>query len=401
MLAISPIFNAMMRSKSSVVLIIMQIALTLAIVSNAAFIIHERVNDMNRATGIPESQVIGFFMYFFDDDVDIIQQLKLDAQKVKEMPGVISASATNQIPLSGSGDSWTLRNQAESEGAIAVGTGTFYGGVDVISAMGVEVSRGRNFRPEDMVARVNGDEQPKVVIITQALADKLFPEEDALGKTVYTYSMPLQVIGIIDQMQGPWVHSNLVERNMFLPTTVPVKFFRFVLHVEAEYVDQVAADIQEYMLLQENRRVVNPPMTIEENKNGSYQNDRLMTNMLIIIITVLVFITALGIAGMTIFNVNRRQKQIGTRRAIGATKGDIISYFLTESFIICFIGLVLGSVGAMVLSNYLMSYFQSSALSINYVIGTVVGIVIVVAFSVFWPARKASMISPAIATRSV
>ncbi len=391
----------MMRSKSSVVLIVMQIALTLAIVSNAAFIIHERINDMNRDTGIPESQVVAFFMYFFDDEVDIIQQLRIDGQKVKELPGVINASAINQVPLSGSGDSWSVRNQAENEGAISVGTGTFFGGVDVVSSLGLTVSRGRDFRPEDMIARVNGDEEPQVVIITQALADKLFPEQDALGKTLYTYTMPLQIIGIIDQMQGPWVHSELVERNMFVPVEVTNKFFRFAIHVEPEYVEQVMADIQEYMLSLENRRVVNPPMTVAENKSGSYQNDRLMTNMLIIIITVLVFITALGIAGMTIFNVNRRQKQIGTRRAIGATKNDIISYFLTESFIMCALGLVLGSIGAVVLSNYLMSYFQSSALSINYIIGTIVGIVIVVAFSVFWPARKASMISPAIATRSV
>ncbi|MGB1199458.1 MAG: ABC transporter permease [Thalassotalea sp.] len=401
MLIISPIFNAMVRNKSSVVLIIFQIALTLAIVSNAAFIIQERISDMQRDTGIPESQVVNFTMFFFDEDVDVIKQLELDAQQLKKMPGVIEATAVNQVPLSGSGDSWMVRNQLESEGAITVGSANFRGGSSLINMLGQKVSRGRNFRPEEVTYLVNGNEMPKVTIITQALAETLFPEEDALGKTVYIMNNPLQVIGIVDKMQGPWVHSTLVEYNMFIAMLRPSKFTRFGVLVEKDQVDNVMANVQDYLLALENRRVVNTPSTIAQQKASSYQNDRLMTNMLFIIIVVLAFITALGIAGMTIFNVNRRQKQIGTRRALGASKGDILSYFMTESAIIAAIGISLGVVLALVLNNYLMTFFDSNALSFSYILMTILGIVVVVGFSVLLPARKASLISPAIATRSV
>lgn len=391
----------MMRSKSSVILIILQIALTIAIVSNAAYIIHERINVMQRDTGIPEAQIIKTHMYFYDEDVDIIKQLALDAQQVKTIPGVIEASAINAIPLSDSGSSWMLRNQLENNGAISTSAGAFLGDYNVVSALGQKVSRGRNFRPDDMVYRTKGDEVPQVTIITQALADLLFPSQEALGQTLYSLDIPIKIIGIVDRMYGPWVHFNMVERNMFIPMLSDRKNYRFSVIVEEDKVDRVLSELNDFLLRLEGRRVINHTMTVAQLKDSSYQNDRLMTNMLFVIITVLVFITALGIAGMTIFNVNRRQKQIGTRRALGASKGDIISYFMTESAIISVIGIALGVITAFVLNNYLMSYFNSAALEFSYIAGTIASIVVVVIVSVLVPARKASLISPAIATRSV
>ncbi|WP_286234912.1 ABC transporter permease [Thalassotalea sediminis] len=401
MLHISPIFNAMMRNKSSVILIIMQIALTLAIVSNAAFIIKERIDDMNRDSGIPESEIIGVAMYFYDDNVDIAKQLLVDQQKIMEIPGVVEATGINQLPLSGSGDSWGFRNQLEGEGAISAGAGVFTGNYNITKLFGHEITKGRDFRPDDFIVRETGAEAPKVAIITQALADEIFPDENALGKYMYSIDMPFQIIGIIDKMQGPWVHSPMVDRNVLMPVLSVHQFIRFAIRVEPGQVDHILKDIQDILLKLENRRVINEISTIEDMKATSYQRDKLMTNMLMVIIAVLIFITALGIAGMTIFNVNRRQKQIGTRRALGASRVDIQRYFMTESALIAGIGIILGIILALVLNNYLMTYFSSDALSFNYIGATLVGIILVIEVAVFIPALKASKISPAIATRSV
>ena len=401
MLNISPRFNAMMRNKSSIILIVLQIALTLAIVSNAAFIIKGRIDDMQRGSGLAETQLIGFHMYFYDDAVNIADQLLLDQQKVLELPGVIDATAINQIPLSGSGDSWTFRNQLDSDGAQNINAGVFLGNYNIANVFGHKIIEGRNFRPDELVIRERDGNTPKVTIITQALSDKLFPEGNALGKFIYSADVPVQVIGIIDKMQGSWLHSPMVEQTALMPVLNVRKFMRFIILVEAEQVDSVIANVQQFLLAQENRRVISSAETLLEKKKRSYQSDKLMTNMLIVIIAVLIFITALGIAGMTVFNVNRRQKQIGTRRALGASRLDILRYFMTESAVIALIGITIGVVLALVLNNYLMTYFSTSSLAFNYIVTTLVGIIVVVEFAVFWPARKASMISPAIATRSV
>ena len=401
MLNISPLFNAMLRNKSSIILIVLQIALTLAIVSNAAFIIKGRIDDMQRGSGLAETQLIGFHMYFYDDAVNIADQLLLDQQKVLELPGVIDATAINQIPLSGSGDSWTFRNQLDSDGAQNINAGVFLGNYNIANVFGHKIIEGRNFRPDELVIRERDGNTPKVTIITQALSDKLFPEGNALGKFIYSADVPVQVIGIIDKMQGSWLHSPMVEQTALMPVLNVRKFMRFIILVEAEQVDSVIANVQQFLLAQENRRVISSAETLLEKKKRSYQSDKLMTNMLIVIIAVLIFITALGIAGMTVFNVNRRQKQIGTRRALGASRLDILRYFMTESAVIALIGITIGVVLALVLNNYLMTYFSTTSLAFNYIVTTLVGIIVVVEFAVFWPARKASMISPAIATRSV
>lgn len=401
MLHISPIFNAMMRNKSSVILIIMQIALTLAIVSNAAFIIKERIDDMQRDSGIPEAEIVGLSMYFYDENVDITKQLQVDQQKLMELPYVVEATGINQLPLSGSGDSWGFRNQLEMDGALTSGAGVFAGNSNITQVFDQQITKGRSFRPDELVLRNSGADAPKVAIITQALADELFPDGDALGKYIYSIDLPFQIVGIMDKMQGPWVHSPLVEKTVLLPVLYNQQFIRFAIRVEPGEADTMIKNVQDILLKLENRRVINSASTIAEMKATSYQRDKLMTNMLMVIIAVLIFITALGIAGMTIFNVNRRQKQIGTRRALGASRADIQGYFMIESALIAGIGIVLGIILALVLNNYLMTYFSSEALSFNYIAATLVGIIVVIEIAVFIPALKAAKISPAIATRSV
>ena len=123
--------------------------------------------------------------------------------------------------------------------------------------------------------------------------------------------------------------------------------------------------------------------------------------MLIIIICIILFITALGVAGMAIFNVNRRKRQIGTRRALGASQTNIITHFMIENFLMTTIGIIIGVVLSVFLNGYLMEYFSSSRIAISYIIVTTIGLVLLGQLAVLFPAQSAASISPAIATRSV
>src|SRR4029079_15503843 len=120
------------------------------------------------------------------------------------------------------------------------------------------------------------------------------------------------------------------------------------------------------------------------------------------VILCLLSITALGIVGMASFWVTQRTKQIGTRRALGATRGSILRYFLTENFLITTGGLVLGAFLSYGLSLWLMSHVQDAQLlpwhylPIGFVCLWLLG-----QLAVLGPATRASRVLPAIATRSV
>jgi putative ABC transport system permease protein len=127
--------------------------------------------------------------------------------------------------------------------------------------------------------------------------------------------------------------------------------------------------------------------------------------MMIILGTVifcLLTITALGIVGMASFWVTQRRKQIGTRRALGATRGAILRYFLTENFLITTGGLVLGAVLSYGFSFWLMAHVSEAKLlpwgylPVGFVVLWLLG-----QLAVLGTATRAARVSPAIATRSV
>jgi putative ABC transport system permease protein len=119
------------------------------------------------------------------------------------------------------------------------------------------------------------------------------------------------------------------------------------------------------------------------------------------VIFALLAVTALGIVGMASFWVAQRTRQIGTRRALGATKFDILRYFQTENFIITTLGLIAGGVLAYGLSLWLMQQYQSPRLPWYYVPVGFVCLWLLGQLAVFGPALRASRVPPAVATRSV
>ena len=123
--------------------------------------------------------------------------------------------------------------------------------------------------------------------------------------------------------------------------------------------------------------------------------------MLMVVIALLLLINSLGIIGLVSFWVTQRTKQIGTRRALGATKLDILKYFLTENLIITCIGIVIGSILAMALNNWLVVEFSLSRLPLTYLGSGAIIVIIMGLIAVCAPAMRAVSVPPAVATRSV
>jgi putative ABC transport system permease protein len=155
------------------------------------------------------------------------------------------------------------------------------------------------------------------------------------------------------------------------------------------------------MLNNYNKRVINNINGLDQLKDEYVAADKLMMRMLIVLITILVLVTALGIFGLTLFNISKRTKQIGTRRALGARKSAIINYFLVENAMICCVGLLLGIIAALLLGQLLMQHFSIAALPPSYIAGTAIMVFVMSLLAVFGPAKRAANISPSIATRTI
>lgn len=401
---IRPILSALMRSKVSMILIGLQVALTLAIVCNALFIIGQRLDRMDRPSGMNEADTFFFGSGGFGQGFDARATLMSDLALLRQMPGVAAATTTNSVPMSGSG--WGSGISLQPQQKTSTANSAFYL-VDssAIDTFGLNLVAGRNFKPEEVVPAEFGENlKPSVIIVTKALADKLFPDGDALGKSVYLGEDPpaTTVIGIVERAQEPWMDALSVENSTFVPVYMPYgNSTQYLVRAEPARRDEVMKSVEQKLSEANSSRIIGKMRSIEQVRRSAYAGDRAMAIILGAVIFALLGITALGIVGMASFWVAQRTRQIGTRRALGATRFDILRYFQTENFIITTLGLTAGGVLAYALSLWMMHTYQAPRLPWYYVPIGFVCLWLLGQLAVLGPALRASRVPPAVATRSV
>ena len=402
---LGPIFRTLLRNKLGALLIALQIALTLAVVTNAAFIINQRASDVARPSGLDEANTAIFVTTLFDQNVDQRQLYRDDLEHLRGLPGVIDAIPIQSVPISGSGWGDDLYTTPEMTSDESINFGMFMVDEHGLNALDLDLLQGRNFRPEEMVVRsLETMETPRVAIVSKALADTAFSDGDALGKTVFDEpngEKPMEIIGIYDHMQNAWPHSDNVDRTMLIPSLALFGGqMMYLVRAEPGQRDAVMAAGEAY-LAQNRSRIVEHVRSYEEQKQRTYGGDIAMIKLMSAVITALAAVTGLGIVGLAWFSVTQRRKQIGTRRALGATRLDIVRYFMVENWLITSVGLAVGVVGALTLNWFLDTEYSTGRIPLWYLPLGMVALWVLGQIAVLLPARRAAGIPPALATRSV
>jgi len=398
-----PMMSSMMRAKTGPILVALQIAVTLAIVINSLFIILQRVEKMNRDPGIDVPNVIVTDVRGFGADFDVVDSITNDIDLIKSIPGVVAATVSNHAPLSGSGSGTGLRTVPD-ETITPTPTGRYQWSEEGLDALGVELTRGRNFYPAEVLFNKPESDNPITsVIVTQALADELFGEDvDALGKTVYWGGMePSTIVGIIGHMHGSWVGWDKLDNVVIHPGKPAFTNNRYLIRTEPGMRDELIPVIEKQLGESNLRRVVKSVRPLEELAANSYRGDRGMAIMLSIVISLLIGLTALVIVGLASFHVAQRTKQIGTRRALGATRAHIIREFLLENWMITTAGAVLGVVLTAGVAYWLETTFQLPRLDWWFLPAGIAVMWVLSSLAVIEPARRAASVPPAVATRSI
>lgn len=398
-----PMMSALMRNKTGPMLVALQIAVTLAIVINSLYIVLQRVEKINRDTGIDVDNVIITDVRGFGKDFDVVDSITNDINLIKSIPGVRAATVSNHAPLSGSGSGTGLRTVPD-ETVDAVSTGRYRWSEEGLDALGVRLSRGRNFFPEEVnyILPTSNPGAPPSVLVTQDLADALFGDGDALGQTVYWGDMGQStIVGIIDHMHGSWVNWDKLGNVVIQPGKPAYTNNRYIIRVEPGMRDELMPVIEQKLGESNRQRVVKKVRALEEMAARSYRRDRGMAIILCVVISLLIGLTALVIVGLSSFHVTQRTKQIGTRRALGARRIDIIRQFMFENWLITTAGAVFGIVLTVFVAYWLEVSFEMPRLDWRYLPAGVIILWILSSLAVFEPARRAATVPPAVATRSV
>ena len=398
-----PIWRAMMRSKGGYLLIALQIAVTMAVMVNAIAIMQERSIKMSRPSGIDEANTFSLVSVSFKPDMDAKSLVMEDLDLLRNLPGVINAIETNSFPLRQGGWSEGLHREP-GVGKSVSSSAIYFVDEHGLDTFALNLVDGQNFAADQVSWDSDGpDFWPATVIITQALGEDLFPDHEGsyVGKTFwFNDANPANIIGVVERLQAPWPTWTGVERSMLVPLRRESEYARYVIRTEPGYRDELMAQAEEILSGSNKDRIIRGVGSAEEARKLAYLGDAAMIKILSFTVMLLTAITGLGIVGLASFSVARRTRQIGIRRALGASKPAIVRYFMLENFMVSSIGVVVGGILAVGLNILMVQAFALTPLA-WYVIP--VGMVIlwfVGQVAVAGPARKASNISPAIATRS-
>lgn len=406
---IGPIFAALRRNKAGAILIGLQLALTLAIVCNALFIITQRLGYIARPTGVDEASLLVMRSIRVGRTAEEAATLvPADLAAIRATPGVIDVYPSNTFPLAGGGWSTGI-NLTQDQVKSTAQTGIYFVDEHALATLGVKLIAGRNFTADEVTDFTQNDNlAPPVIIITDALARKLFPDGNALGKAVYAGGKtipPSTIIGIIERLQTPWVGQSWGDKFFLNTTLVPVRqrstLSTYVIRTDPARRDEVAKAVQERLYAVDRLRVIPWVRTYDEVRARAYKKDRGMATLMAIVCTALLLVTAAGIVGLASFWVGQRHRQIGIRRALGATRTDILRYFQTENLLIAGSGVVVGIAAAIGLNAWLVTHYEMARLSPLYVLAGAAIILGLGQLAVLQPALRASRVPPVAATRSV
>src|SRR5438270_1580197 len=398
---IGPLIRAMGRNRTRFALIILGIALTLAIVTNCLNIILDQRKGMQKRSGFDDDNLMFVtaapFGTEWKDPSFVENTVHADLRALQALPGVKNAAATYFLPWQGGGSSGTYRTDGFNGKFQAQVYPTTAG---IFDTLGVHIVAGRGFVPADTPA--DPKTSTRVTVISSGLAKKLWGNANPLGKVISSGEgkNPRTVIGVIGEFYNPyaWPIGDFV---LFTPGRAWDSSGTSYLLRTAPGAKKAVLGELENGLLKVNPNRVLKTFIVSEVKDSFFSTSRIAIDGMTGLIIALIVITALGIVGVTAMSVAERTKQIGTRRALGATRGDILRYFLAENWIATTLGLLLGVAGAYGLNLFLLSRVSDVKLPWQLVAAGMLLLWINGLLSTIPPALRATMVPPSTATRSV
>ncbi|HXE67606.1 MAG TPA: FtsX-like permease family protein [Rhodanobacteraceae bacterium] len=402
---IQPILAALKKHRLATVLIALEIALACAVLCNASSMIVDRLSAMRIQSGVDEPALATVQLTGYTP----AQAADVDARAItalRSVPGVQSATLLNSIPFGMRRG--TAGITTDAAGQHFGGVIEFYvGGPGSLQGLGARITTGRAPQPDDFHAFTGLMPETASIQITQALAEHLWPGANPLGKEIWLDKSHFRVVGVLKDLVRPdpqgWTAGQR-GWSVFVPAAPgPYLTGSYLVRASPKDLPRVMRDalaavakaVPEVVIDREDSR------TLPDLRHEAFRQDRSMAGLLVGVIVALLGVTAFGIVGLASFWVAQRRKQIGIRRALGATRADILRYFQTENFLIVTFGIVVGVVLAIGINLVLMKFFEVPRLPLWYLPVGVVVLWLLGQLAVLVPALRAAAVPPVVATRTV
>ena len=401
---IKPILLSLKHNKFITLLMVIQIAFTMVTLNSAVLNTASTMEAWGKPSGIPHQDIVRISPRFYDQNEDIQQAMVRDVERAMALPNVVNIAPTYYVPMgNGSENLVYLSTEQDAE---AFRTLIFESDHKLTDVLKLDLIEGRWLNQGDLVDLTSSDlsQRARQVMISQTMANEMFADSSAVGQTLWLEKQgdPVQVVGVYsDFMNGEYLHNRGRSYHSMIRPQVQPNFGRqmdYIIRVEAGTAEAML-DVLTETFYQERNRYINRTESLARVQKRMYDGRGSRALTMLAISIVLILITGLGITGLTSFQISQKRKHIGTRRALGAKRRDIMSYLLTENSIVTMVGLLLGGIGTIYITFYQSQ--QSAENLMNFSLIVLCGLVLWLLnlLAVWFPARQATKIAPSIVTR--
>jgi putative ABC transport system permease protein len=402
-LSIRPILSALRRSPTGAILVALEIAIAVAVLVNSAGIIAQRVGKIDRPTGIDARNTFTIFFAGVTSNFDPQGAIQQDLTYLRGLPGVVDAVVTQGIPLSGDGGTEGFSTRPHNRGA-RVTASILPMDEQGLKTLGVSLLAGRNFRADEIqfVTKWQMNASPPEAIITRSVARSLFPNGNALGRTLYgPQGAPIAIIGITHDFMGPQLGNHAYDAVILPQVPEAFPFYSCIVRTQPGRARSIMHLAERHLVASNPQRIIFLAHTLEHFKRQQDAQNRAMAIFLTVVTALILAVTFLGIFGLTTFNVSTRTKQIGTLRAVGARKRDVVAHFLVENALVLSAGVLAGCTLALGIGDWLTVQYHVPRLNFAYLALGVLILGTIGQLAAWHPARRAAAIPPSVATRTI
>lgn len=397
-------------------LIVLQVALACAILCNVLFLVWQRVQPMVAPSGLAEDELVLVDQIFSRTHTFSATEAHAGQLALAHTPGVRSASSALGLPMiSMVMVDYTLK----SPSGVTVGVNGYFG-EGLVKTLGLQLVEGRDFLPTEYLdfgvtqrsADVAKPTSPEPVIITQSLERQLFNGQSAVGKPLGVTDDPDHgyiVVGVVRHLmrnQLGMATDGRADNTLLAAKRIgDTALLGYAVRIDPAMREAAMRGIRDTIKRQFGAEIgEDAPVRIQtyaDARHDALKSERAALWLFACVTLAVIVVTAVGIMGLTGFWVQRRTRQIGIQRALGARRSQILRYFMTENLLIVGIGVVVGMALAYVANGALMHYYELPHLPWNYLPIGAAAVLLLGQLAVLAPARRAAEVPPVVATRAV
>lgn len=318
-------------------------------------------------------------------------------ERLRSLPGAQLAGTTVSLPLSEPPASRYFSIEGRPPTRPGEGANAHFdlATPDFFRALGIPLQRGRNFDERDVI------DAPAAAIINEALAQKFFPNEDAIGKRIQIGDQAWHtIVGVVGNVRQTGLDVDAAPEFYFSLLQDPIGFMALIVRTSRDP-QSLAADMRNAVRAVDPDQPIFAIKTMEEVVSGSVAPRRLTMVLLGTFAALAIVLAAIGIYGLISYMVAQRTHEIGVRMALGAQSSDLLRLILGHGMFLTGIGMALGLVASLALTRVFSTLLFGVSASDPFTflaVSLLLGVVALVAGYI--PGRRATKVDPIVALRS-